>query len=692
MVLGDGLRTRAVGARPAGARRPSTWGGLALAALLSLAGCAPRGPWRPPPFGPLSHWKVRHLAPPESPDSRERRRNQTQLSFLALAEREARLREEREERVMDLTVAQVRHTCARELSHVERHTGSWLVVRLRVQQGQPMVLRGCEVRSDVGQEVPPLDEARFRLALLTALRRHAWGWSGDVVLFLLRHEQGWWVDDGTNAPRHSSLAAPPPPEASPPPAPMPRHAPPPAPPPARPVDQAALRRLREEEARRKAEDEARWLAVEKKLHSYEAWGRQLLTTHAPPPRLLEPGYLLTESPLREQSLHALITATLAWAYSHTDDPDFPRRHPSEVALYLLATRSSLATVVHLGVRAPPHLDYTPPYVRPYTEDELLQELLVGLVPLLGDLVDLESAVSGLSLTGHPLSGTERFLSVLGVLLPLTSGSLLKKGGGEALQQVALLSGRSLHEVHVLSRVASHLEPHQVREIERLSRAASSGHSFSPQELEFLNRVARGLEAPLREAAHALGRGQKLPLLGARTLPDGSHLVPGSPAHLAQRWVDYQFRHPGKYPRFSFSVDPHWERLYRTVLSNKPAGNAFESSLLHARGYPKNSAVMLPPPGSKSHGFVPDSVPRNPHPDELVWGRPYDFVEAKARNELALTGNLKAMIEYVKQYGGHIELWVRSPQHPSGATRLTGPLQRELAELGQLGRATLRDFP
>ncbi|HYO51475.1 hypothetical protein, partial [Archangium sp.] len=43
-----------------------------------------------------------------------------------------------------------------------------------------------------------------------------------------------------------------------------------------------------------------------------------------------------------------------------------------------------------------------------------------------------------------------------------------------------------------------------------------------------------------------------------------------------------------------------------------------------------------------------------NPAELVWGQPYPFVEAKARKELSLTGNLKAMIEYVEKYGGHLE--------------------------------------
>jgi hypothetical protein len=61
----------------------------------------------------------------------------------------------------------------------------------------------------------------------------------------------------------------------------------------------------------------------------------------------------------------------------------------------------------------------------------------------------------------------------------------------------------------------------------------------------------------------------------------------------------------------------------------------------ARGYEKNTALMLPPPGSKAEqGFIPDSVVGNP--EELVWGRPYRFIEVKGRAEMSLTGNLAAM--------------------------------------------------
>jgi hypothetical protein len=99
---------------------------------------------------------------------------------------------------------------------------------------------------------------------------------------------------------------------------------------------------------------------------------------------------------------------------------------------------------------------------------------------------------------------------------------------------------------------------------------------------------------------------------------------------------------------------------------------------------------MPPPDSKAQGFIADAVKDNA--EELVWGEPYRLVEIKARQELSLGGNLKAMIEYVEQYGGHLELWVRSAKDPKGATHLSAPLLERLKRLELAGRAVIRSYP
>ena len=174
--------------------------------------------------------------------------------------------------------------------------------------------------------------------------------------------------------------------------------------------------------------------------------------------------------------------------------------------------------------------------------------------------------------------------------------------------------------------------------------------------------------------------------------DGLRLVPGSDEHLAQAWVEYQFRHSDTFPRFRYAPDEKWRRMYHTILENKGKGSEFEQEVLKKLGHEKNTALLMPPPGREAQGFIPDAVPGNPHPGELVWGQPYHFVEAKAREELALTGNVKAMLEYVREYGGHIELWVRSAKHREGPTRVSAPLRNALRALSAQGKARLMQYP
>jgi hypothetical protein len=432
-------------------------------------------------------------------------------------------------------------------------------------------------------------------------------------------------------------------------------------------------------------DAARLARVDAKLDEFHRWAaaRKQALADAHFRRLGRDG-LLTESALYEATQTALVDAVMDWAYAHTQDPDFPRKSPSEVAVYLLARDSLLASAVEAGRFASPTWDPAkePPGIPP---EEVVLEIALGLMPVTGEVADVSGLVLGRSLLGYPLTDGERLLCAVSIALPVVSGRLLSEGA-QGAERLALLTGRGLHEVRVLQRVAQHLSPQDAQELRRVLRAAGRGESVSVEDVEKLRALAKRLESPLAEAGRVLARGKRVALVGSRATEEGARLVPGSAEHMAQAWVDYQFRHPEKYRKFSYQVDAEWERLYQTVLRNKGAGGVFEQSVLQARRLSKNTGLLLPPPGSKAQGFVPDAV--SGHKGDLVWGQPYDFVEVKGRKDLALTGNLDAMVEYVKKYGGSIELWIRSAKHPEGATRLTVPLKRELDALG----AKISPFP
>ncbi|WP_224240571.1 hypothetical protein [Hyalangium gracile] len=458
---------------------------------------------------------------------------------------------------------------------------------------------------------------------------------------------------------------------------------------ARTSPEEMYQRLKAARQQRERQEQARAIAVEARLDEFLDWAERRWARSAVRFRSVGREYLMTENPLRQQTEDALTAAVLDWAFTHTQDPDFLSRSPNEVAVYVLAKNSVLATAIELGQQAPPHLDYTPqPDETEGTPEELAVELLVGLTPVVGEAADLHSLLTGLSITGRPLRKEEQLLAAVGVLLPFVSGRML--AGAEMVERAALLTGRGLEEVRVLQRVASHVSPEEAREVDRMLRAASKGERIGATDVELLKRIARKLERPLSEASETLRRGGRVPFLGVRKGADGVRLVPGEPAHLAQCWVDYQFRHPSRYPRFTYAPDEAWKRLYESILRNKEAGTAFEQSVLKLGGHEKNVAMMMPPPSTQVQGFIPDAV--RGKPSELVWGRPYQFVEVKARAKLDLGGNLKAMLDYVDAFGGHVELWIRSVKHPEGLTRLSQPLLRRLKQLEREGKATIKHHP
>lgn len=66
--------------------------------------------------------------------------------------------------------------------------------------------------------------------------------------------------------------------------------------------------------------------------------------------------------------------------------------------------------------------------------------------------------------------------------------------------------------------------------------------------------------------------------------------------------------------------------------------------------------------------------------------------ARVVSPVLRTGNLKAMVKYVDRYGGHLEVWFRSPKHPAGATRLTEEINRQLNKLVKENKAKVEYFP
>jgi len=449
--------------------------------------------------------------------------------------------------------------------------------------------------------------------------------------------------------------------------------------------------------RREREDAARIEAIAEKLDAYQRWAMAVAGDAANPFEAAGRAHLVTSSPLLFASRQALVQAVRDWSTSHTGDPDFLRKSPSEVALYLLAKRAALARLVFLGQQAPAHLDYTPELDSSrYTLDQLLLESAVGFIPLLGDTADLVQAAEGVSLTGYKLDTEDRVLLLAGAMVPFVSGTELRAGKAipRVLEHVALATGRHPEEVEALLRVVTHLGAADATEINRIVHIAARDRRLARPELEALERLVARVDKPLlAQATEALRRLDRPTGAGLKfELATGQLLVPGSAEHMYQRWIDYQFRYPGKRGSFALAIDPEWQRLYRTILENGKAGSDFQRGALAAFKLEKNTSMMMPPPGRGFTGFVCDAVEGNPA--ELVWGQPYKLVEAKGWDYLTQgVQNLEAMFQYVENVkDATLTLVVRSAKHPRGKTRFSKPLQDHIDALHRAGKLVIEYYP
>lgn len=129
--------------------------------------------------------------------------------------------------------------------------------------------------------------------------------------------------------------------------------------------------------------------------------------------------------------------------------------------------------------------------------------------------------------------------------------------------------------------------------------------------------------------------------------------------------------------------PEWQRRANQIWENSSKGTLTEKELQEAMDLGlKNYVSMADETGGKS--FIPDHVKGSP--DRLEWGKPYHFVEIKDWQSMSDTGNLKAMLDYVKNTpGSKITLYFRS------TAKMSGPLIDKIEKLRKIGKAEVVPF-
>jgi hypothetical protein len=249
-----------------------------------------------------------------------------------------------------------------------------------------------------------------------------------------------------------------------------------------------------------------------------------------------------------------------------------------------------------------------------------------------------------------------------------------------IKEVADRTGRNPAEVDRFLRLANQMGPDAEALAESITKAVQEGKRLPNGAREQLGDMLDRLNNPKRKGDRALGSEANKQYVDPLT---GEPLVPGEPAHRAQRWAEYQQRE-GLTPKEAAERKPGWDREYDQAIENQAKGSAAEQDALARAKVKKNNGALLDPtkPGEP---FIPDGVRGDPA--KLTQGQPYDFVEVKYWEYLSQTGNVLRMLKYIEKFGGTLELWV------SKGTEFSGPLELLIDSLNakKPGTVTIKTF-
>ncbi len=248
-----------------------------------------------------------------------------------------------------------------------------------------------------------------------------------------------------------------------------------------------------------------------------------------------------------------------------------------------------------------------------------------------------------------------------------------------IKEVADRTGRNPAEIDRFLRLAKQMGPDAEALAEAITKAVQEGKRLPNGAREQLGDMLDRLRNPRRKGDRALGSEGNKQYVDPLT---GEPLVPGEPAHRAQRWAEYQQRE-GLTPKEAAERKAGWDREYDQVIENQRAGSAAEQDGLARAKVQKNNGALLDP--AKGEPFIPDGVRGDPA--KLTQGQPYDFVEVKYWEYLSQTGNVLRMLKYIEKFGGTMELWLGK------GTELSQPLLDLIGALNEkkAGTVTIKRF-
>ena len=242
--------------------------------------------------------------------------------------------------------------------------------------------------------------------------------------------------------------------------------------------------------------------------AYQLWGYRSRSIRSIDIPSEHRAVIIQASTVFQEVLNQLAGQLMDWAHANYHNADFVLSSPT-VSLSQIADRPRNRLALALAQTRPVETESVP---IPETRRELWQtgvELLVGFIPIIGDLSDVAQAMSGVDIWGEHLGTGDRAVMMLGGIIPFVPGQALRRGrqAGEFAIDLARQTGRHADELMPIIRAAESFRRQDVQLIQSAVDAVRAGHQLSAAQVrlieEVLQRVSRDLRAPL---AGAIRRG------------------------------------------------------------------------------------------------------------------------------------------------------------------------------------------
>ena len=258
-----------------------------------------------------------------------------------------------------------------------------------------------------------------------------------------------------------------------------------------------------ERERRAPQDEA---SRQRKINEYwdlahQLWGYRSRTIRSIEIPSEHRAVIIQASSAFQEVLNDLAGQLIDWGYGNYFMAGFTVSDPIEV-LAEIADRPRNRLALALAQTQPVETESVP---IPEERREWWQtglELLIGFIPIIGDISDIAQAFSGVDIWGGRLGTGGRTLMMLGALIPLVPGRALRgpRDATELAMDLAQQTGRHAGEIMPIIRAAESFRRQDVELIENAVQAIRQGQQLDAAHVrqieEVLERVGHDLRRSL----------------------------------------------------------------------------------------------------------------------------------------------------------------------------------------------------